>query len=73
MNGILTGVILLGLGIVSLIIALFHFWVFPNLIIVLSAISWINITPEFINALYWLIVGLIVLFAIKSSEIKFKN
>lgn len=69
----IAGIVLLAIVIFALVIAIFHFWVFPNLIEVTRGIEWINVTDSFINALYWFIVGIIVLVSIKSTKITFKE
>lgn len=65
------GLIMMGIVIVFLSLMVFHFWLFPTGITVLEGFTWVNVTPEFTNALYWFIVGIIVFVSARSIKITF--
>jgi len=56
--------------IVAIIICVFTFWLFPTGVTVLSGFDFINVTSEFVNALYWFFLGLIVLTFVRSTKIQ---
>jgi len=56
--------------IVAIIICVFTFWLFPTGVIVLSGIDFVNVTPEFVNALYWFFLGLIIFGFIRTTKIQ---
>jgi len=65
----LVGFVVLAVVMFSLIVALLHFWIFPNLIVVLQGFDFINVTDSFTNGLYWLLVGVFILISIRSSSV----
>jgi len=64
-------VIAFALLIIGFVIAVWHFWVFPTGLEVLRGIDFVNVTDEFAHALYWFVIGLIVLFSGKSAKVQF--
>jgi len=70
-NSNVIAIFMAGVISISMILVIFHFWVFPTLIITLGGFNFVNITTEFVNGLYWLIVGIIILFSVKSIKITF--
>lgn len=53
------------------VILVFHFWVFPTGIEVLKGFDFVNVTDAFSHALYWFVIGLIVLFGVRSAKVTF--
>jgi hypothetical protein len=53
--------------------AIFTFGLFPNLVIFLQHVRWINLTSDAINALYWTIVFAWLLGCFRGAKIKTKS
>lgn len=64
-------VVLFALVLIGGVILVFHLWVFPTGIEVLKGFDFINVTDSFTHALYWFVIGIIVLFSVRSAKITF--
>ena len=62
-------VIAFALLIIGFVIAVWHFWVFPTGVEVLKGFDFINVNDSFTHALYWFVIGIIVLFSVKSIKV----
>jgi len=50
-------------------ILVWHFWVFPTGVDVLRGFDFIKVTDTFTHALYWFVIGLFVLFGVRSAKV----
>lgn len=70
-TAVITGVILMALMIMSCVIIVFHFWIFPTGLEVLRGFDFVSVSESFAHALYWFVVGIIVLGFVRSIKVQF--
>jgi len=56
--------------IMAIVICIFNFWLFPTGVTVLSGLDFVSITSEFVTALYWFFLGLIILGFVRAIKIQ---